>query len=349
MLLRQFVRRASPTSPHVLASRDTAARARTYIPKDVGDPLADPPRPSVSMSPHQRDPRSSIPLPPPYITQHPPQQDSGNPSSSSPQPSPASSNLNGTSESPPPNPDSNGAPPSTERGLVQATGLLSGEAGRNSSPTYTAPPFNTHTFFAALEKTFPESTARSLMRATRALLVDRIGKVRREGLTQKDLDNQAYLFRAALNELKNEITAMTKNDSAGIRTTTTALRREFDKLDVKMKEDVQNLKHEIQMELDTRKNEARTELKHMDIEIEELLNRTVVTVSELRTDVEEMKWDITRKAVGTLALFVIATIISMELKSLTSEPSKPTSPPSPSPSPTAVPPAQGSEWAPTQP
>jgi hypothetical protein len=72
---------------------------------------------------------------------------------------------------------------------VQATGLLSGEAGRNSSPTYTAPPFNTHTFFAALEKTFPESTARSLMRATRALLVDRIGKVRREGLTQKDLDN----------------------------------------------------------------------------------------------------------------------------------------------------------------
>jgi hypothetical protein len=52
------------------------------------------------------------------------------------------------------------------------------------------------------------------------------------------------LFRAALNELKNEITAMTKNDSAGIRTTTTALRREFDKLDIKMKEDVQNLKHE---------------------------------------------------------------------------------------------------------
>lgn len=54
------------------------------------------------------------------------------------------------------------------------------------------------------------------------------------------------------------------------------------------------------MELETRKNEARTELKHQDIEIEELLNRTIVTVSELRTDVEEMKWDIMRKAVGML-------------------------------------------------
>jgi hypothetical protein len=56
-------------------------------------------------------------------------------------------------------------------------------------PTYSSPPFHTHMFFTALEKTFPEETARSLMRATRALLVDRIGKVRKEGLTVKDLDN----------------------------------------------------------------------------------------------------------------------------------------------------------------
>jgi len=56
-------------------------------------------------------------------------------------------------------------------------------------PTYSHPPFHTHAFFTALEKTFPTPTARSLMRATRALLVDRVGKVRREGLTVKDLDN----------------------------------------------------------------------------------------------------------------------------------------------------------------
>lgn len=56
-------------------------------------------------------------------------------------------------------------------------------------PAYSNPPFHTHAFFTALEKTFPTPTARSLMRATRALLVDRVGKVRREGLTVKDLDN----------------------------------------------------------------------------------------------------------------------------------------------------------------
>ena len=58
-----------------------------------------------------------------------------------------------------------------------------------SSPTYTSPPFHTHKFFLALEKSFPTQTARSLMRATRALLVDRTGRVRREALGTKDLEN----------------------------------------------------------------------------------------------------------------------------------------------------------------
>lgn len=55
--------------------------------------------------------------------------------------------------------------------------------------TYSAPPFHTHHFFAELERSFPTPTARSLMRATRALLVDRIGRVRRDALGIKDLEN----------------------------------------------------------------------------------------------------------------------------------------------------------------
>lgn len=57
------------------------------------------------------------------------------------------------------------------------------------SQNYGPPPFHTHAFFTALEETFPTPRARSLMRATGALLVDRIGRVGSEGLTSKDLDN----------------------------------------------------------------------------------------------------------------------------------------------------------------
>ncbi|KAG1839051.1 hypothetical protein C8R48DRAFT_751464 [Suillus tomentosus] len=191
--------------------------------------------------------------------------------------------------------------------------------------SYAVPPFHTHAFVAALEKSFPTPTARSLMRATRALLVDRIDRVRREGLTVKDLDNQAYLFRAALSELRAEQTARSRNESATIRSATAALRREVDRLDVKMKEDLGSLKHDIQMELDTRKNESKAQLKQQTIAIEEVLNKAIITLSDLRANMEEVKWNNMRQAVAALGAFVLSIVIGMELYTFR----QPKSPPPP--------------------
>jgi hypothetical protein len=57
-------------------------------------------------------------------------------------------------------------------------------------------PFHTHVFFTALEQTFPSAVARTLMAATRGLLVDRILRIRRESLTGKDLDNVSLQLRS---------------------------------------------------------------------------------------------------------------------------------------------------------
>jgi hypothetical protein len=98
--------------------------------------------------------------------------------------------------------------------------------------------------------------------------------------------------------------------------------------------------------------------------LQELLNRTVVTLSDLRTDVEEMKWQIMRKVVCTLpqpysspklltdllpvtlAAFVVLTIVSMELKAQMNA-DKNKKPPPPPPSTTNIPPVEGlerTEW-----
>ncbi|KIK65338.1 hypothetical protein GYMLUDRAFT_347494 [Collybiopsis luxurians FD-317 M1] len=203
---------------------------------------------------------------------------------------------------------------STQESEQSISNLPSTVQYRTHTPAYTPPPFHTHAFFSALEKTFPTPIARNLMRATRALLVDRIGRVRRDGLTYKDLDNQAYLFRAALSELRSEITLTTKNDSAAVQSATTAIRREVDRIDVNMKEQIATLKHEIQIDLDNRKNEVKDEFTRKDIAIEELLNKSIVAVSDLRTDVEEVKWDNMRRAVGGLFAFATIIIIGMELR-----------------------------------
>jgi Protein of unknown function (DUF1640) len=176
--------------------------------------------------------------------------------------------------------------------------------------TYQNPPFDTHTFFTVLEKTFPTPTSRSLMRATRALLVDRIGKVKRDGLTYKDIDNvmsppprmhsrpvhifdwfllaaqQAYLFRAALSEMRAEMTTRSRGQTATIRAQSAALRRELDTLSTRLKENLDGLKHEsveipllpflarssehcrTQMDVDNRKNEEKAASKKVDLQIE---------------------------------------------------------------------------------
>ncbi|KAJ4466522.1 hypothetical protein J3R30DRAFT_3719299 [Lentinula aciculospora] len=254
------------------------------------------------------------------------------PSNTSPQSTYTTNNTQDDSSSPKP---SSSLPP-TPQPPVLTNSLTQSEVERSNLPSvqrydiytsaYSHPPFHTHAFVTALEKTFPTNIARSLMRATRALLVDRIGKVRRAGLTHKDLDNQAYLFRAALSELRSEMTLNTKNDSATVQSATTALRREVDKLDIKMKEDITTLKHEVQIDLDNRKNEVKDEFTRKDIIIEELLNKSIVSISDLRTDVEEVKWDNMRRAVGGLFIFATTVVIGMELRPKPPPPSPPVVP-----------------------
>lgn len=55
---------------------------------------------------------------------------------------------------------------------------------------------------------------------------------------------QAYLFRAALSELRTEMTMRTRNEFATLQSTTGQLRREAEALDGKMKEDIATLKNE---------------------------------------------------------------------------------------------------------
>jgi hypothetical protein len=177
MILRQSPRlfRSLATDFHLShSSSPLVSRRDTHTIQTISDPS--PPLPKVSHLAHPKDPLNpSQPSsqPTPSRTENPP------PSSSTTPPGPSSAAdapVNTTEES------STSTSTSTSHSNVPST-------VQSRFPSYTHPPFHTHAFFSALEKTFPTPTARSLMRATRALLVDRVGRVRREGLTAKDLDN----------------------------------------------------------------------------------------------------------------------------------------------------------------
>ncbi|EJT97570.1 hypothetical protein DACRYDRAFT_111613 [Dacryopinax primogenitus] len=176
------------------------------------------------------------------------------------------------------------------------------------------PPFDTHAFIRHLTAHgFPEGRGKAIMRVA----LEEVGRKRWEaegrGISRGDLENQAYLFRAALSELRSESSSRSRASSASIRSTLTALRREVDSLSQKVKEDVDTLRHEIQMEVNTRKNESRLETKVPEVEMEEVNHKSTITIGELRTEIEQAKWNNTRRGVGVIAFFVVFIIAFVEL------------------------------------
>jgi len=203
------------------------------------------------------------------------------------------------------------------------------------SPPYSSmhPPFHTHNFVSALERSFPSPIARTLMRSTRAMLIDKIGHCRRQGLGKKDMENQAYLFKAALTELRNDTAMRIRNETAGINTSLAASRRELDSLSGRMKEQLDTLRHENQMEVDNRKNEARTDLKKQALLIENVTSKAMIQLGDLRTEMERTRWTNMYRSILSLGAVGAMIVLFMEITKGSGPAEKPKSPASTIPPP----------------
>lgn len=137
-------------------------------------------------------------------------------------------------------------PKATDQGSAQQVGS---EAPRHATivPQHPTPahPFDTHAFVTHLETSgFATASAHSLMLIVRSLLLTRSTRAQTDLLHKEDVENAAYLFKAALSELRTELNVRARNDGLALRSATNLIRREVDTLDQRMKEEVGGLKHE---------------------------------------------------------------------------------------------------------
>jgi len=56
------------------------------------------------------------------------------------------------------------------------------------------------------------------------------------------------------------------------------------------------------MEMDNHRNESRANMKGVEIRMEDVLHHTIVTIGDIRTEIEQAKWDNTRRGVGEYLL-----------------------------------------------
>lgn len=201
-------------------------------------------------------------------------------------------------------------PPFDEGGLLRDA--------RHPHPSLYEQPFDTHLFVKRLDQggwvsdkpqQGKRDPAQAIMELTRSLLQQRAEEVTSVNMDRGDLDNQLYLFSAALSELRTEVRVRARNDAAALRSLTTLLQHEVDGLSQKMQADIERLKHDIQVDMNHRKTETKEEQNNLEQEIQDLNNRFTIFLSDLKTEIEQsIKWDATRRALS-LVFGIVAILV----------------------------------------
>ncbi|KAI5273177.1 hypothetical protein E4T47_03671 [Aureobasidium subglaciale] len=161
-----------------------------------------------------------------------------------------------------------------------------------------------------------QAQAITIMKATRTTLSENIDLARNALVSKSNVENEAYLFRAACSELHTEIMTKRRAEAERARTERTRLEHEVDILSQRMTQDSGNMKDELKGMFDDRKMGVQNEQRDIERKIQELNYRiTVLLNSDSRSDVEGVRWIITKRAGVALLTCVLMILASIKFAS----------------------------------
>ncbi|KAJ3085069.1 hypothetical protein HK102_000349, partial [Quaeritorhiza haematococci] len=108
---------------------------------------------------------------------------------------------------------------------------------------------------------------------------------------------EMYLYKAQLQELRNELQVLRQNDNATLRTQIDSLRRDIEGLNSQFTDYLTQLKAEISMDMHNRKSESREVSQQTDLLVQDINHKLILKLSDVRTSIEAMKMSTTRSVV----------------------------------------------------
>lgn len=126
-----------------------------------------------------------------------------------------------------------------------------------------------------------------------------------------DLENEVYLFQAAQQELKSEVTATRDSDLNLLVNSSILLKRSFQSLEDELSINYKLMHNSMILELNQFKHENNLHNKTLDLKNQELNNKIITDlVGELRSYTESLRWQLTRSALLTIFAMVFLGISS---------------------------------------
>ncbi|CAN9338356.1 unnamed protein product [Alternaria alternata] len=195
------------------------------------------------------------------------------------------------------------------------------EEESHKAPHLKTPPYVHHFDTYGLVRKLSQSSytpeqSITIMKAVRQTLLDNMA-LAREGLVSKsNVENDTYLFRAACSELKTEIGNARKGEMERMRTERGQLQHEVDILGQRLGQETGGLRDELKGLFDDRKMAVRQEQRHMETKIQELNYKiTVALNSDARSEVEGLRWVLTRRAAITVGVSAFMLFVALRYTS----------------------------------
>ncbi|TKA22686.1 hypothetical protein B0A50_07779 [Salinomyces thailandicus] len=156
----------------------------------------------------------------------------------------------------------------------------------------------------------------TIMKAVRLIMADNMDLANAALVSKSMVENELYLFRAACAELKTEITSRRRGDQEKMRAERTQLHHEVDILSQRLGQESGAMKDEVKGMFDDRKMGVRNEQREMDSKVQQLNYKITVNLqADARSEIEGLRWVMTRRVIIALGVVVIMVLGSLKLAS----------------------------------
>ncbi|KAH0541942.1 hypothetical protein GP486_008678, partial [Trichoglossum hirsutum] len=135
------------------------------------------------------------------------------------------------------------------------------------------------------------------MLAIHSLLTHHVQLAHNLLLPKSSVSNQSYLFQSAISELKTEIQNMRAREADQLRSERNRLQHEVDIMSQRLGQELAAMREELKALFGDRRMAVRSDQREMEAKIQELNYKiTVMLGSDMKSEVEGLRWVITRRA-----------------------------------------------------
>jgi hypothetical protein len=190
----------------------------------------------------------------------------------------------------------------------------SGDRPPHLSPAPYVHHFDTYSLVQDLSKGgFSQQHSTTIMKGIRAILQNNLDMARESLTSKSDVENEEYLFKAACSELQSSLQAARNSEIQHQRSSRTQLQHDMDIISQRVGQEISGMKDDIKGMFNDHKMTTREQQRSIDTSVQELNYKITVSLnSDGKSEIEGLRWILTRRAALTIAICACKYLISSQ-------------------------------------